>query len=618
MSAAAAENASAVPPSPPAASCCGGFRWRGFLLTLLIGPGIFAAATAFKESMALGIEGVVQLAAILGTILALVIFTFRNGLKGSAYWKFVGILAVLGGLTAAAVRFEKFDGDMRPIFSMRITPALQYNPTLAERSAAKIDANRAARAAAVAAAKAKAASEKPAAAAAGTAAPAGTAVAEASPPSAPATPAQVESSAPPALPPLSDDEAAAQAAIGLSWQPAPADFPGFLGGDRLGVVRSVKLDPDWNTNPPKELWRQSVGLGWSGFSVAGKLAITQEQRRGDEAVVAYDLETGTEVWEHLDRGVNFQETMGGNGPRATPTIYRGRVYALGATGVLNCLELSSGRLIWRKEILPDPANQNLTWAMSGSPLAAGDLIVVGPGVKPGRSLVAYRWTDGREAWASGDDAAGYGSPQLCTLYGTPQILVLNGERLVSHDPATGKQLWNHPWVTAGTQRINTTQPMVLAEYGVKEPEGAVFIASGYAHGCALLQVKKSGDAWSCEKEPLWQNLNLKAKFSNMVIREGCVFGLDEGIMVCVDLATGKQKWKGGRYGHGQILLVDDLILVQSEAGKVHLVAADPYKRKELGSIEALPDRTWNTLALAGDLLLVRNDSAAICYRLKTK
>lgn len=609
MSAAAAENASAVPPSPPAASCCGGFRWRGLLLILLIGPGIFAAASAFKDSMALGIEGVVQLAAILGTILALAIFTFRNGLKGSAYWKFVGIMAVLGGLTAAAVRFEKFDGDMRPIFSMRLTPTLQYNPTLAERSAAQIDANRAARAA-----KAKAASEKPA----GTAAPAGTAVAEASPPPAPATPAGSESSPPPALPPLTAEEAAAQAAIGLSWQPAPTDFPGFLGGDRLGVVRSVKLDPDWNANPPKELWRQSVGLGWSGFSVVGKLAVTQEQRRGDEAVVAYDLETGAEAWEHLDRGVNFQEAMGGNGPRATPTIYRGRVYALGATGVLNCLELSSGRLIWRKEILPDPNTQNLTWAMSGSPLATGDLVVVGPGVKPGRSLVAFHWTDGHEVWASGDDAAAYGSPQLCSLYGVPQILILNGERLVGHDPASGKQLWNFPWVTAGTQRINTTQPMVLAEYGVNEPEGAVFIASGYAHGCALLQVKKEGDSWSCAKEPLWQNLNLKAKFSNMVIREGCVFGLDEGIMVCVDLKTGKQKWKGGRYGHGQILLVDDLIVVQSEAGKVYLVAADPDKRKELGSIDALPDRTWNTLTLSGDLLLVRNDSQAICYRLKTK
>lgn len=554
-----------VTPPQSNAGCCDGLRWRRGL-TILLGGLLACGLTLWvRSAYAIGIEGVLILALGGATVLALGIWTvFGSGLRGSARTKLITGASILTALVVAIFRFDHFEGDMLPVFGYRFsaTKAQNLDAYLAARKKPAVELTQ------VASGKA---------------------------------PAEDGSfNAPAAEIPPADETV------------FPTDYPGFLGADRLAVVKGLKLSQDWATNPPKELWRHPVGLGWSAFAAVGERIVTQEQRHGDEAVVCYDLNTGNAQWEHVDQGVRFAETMGGDGPRATPLIHRGRVYALGATGILNCLDLVTGKPIWRRKILPDPAKQNIFWAMSGSPLAVDDAIVVSPGL-PGRSLVAYDRTDGHELWAVGDDPAAYGSPQLTTLHGTKQILILNGEHLCAHEPSTGKMLWNYPWVTAGPQRINTTQPMTLADFGLNEPANAVFIASGYGHGCALLEIKKTGETWAAEK--LWENLTMKAKMSNMVIYGNHVYGLDEGIMACVELASGKQTWKGGRYGHGQMLLVGDVILVQTEAGKVVLLAADPAKRRELASLPALSSRTWNNPILVGRKLIVRNDIEAACYEL---
>jgi outer membrane protein assembly factor BamB len=394
----------------------------------------------------------------------------------------------------------------------------------------------------------------------------------------------------------------------VAIEPSPAkatDFPAYRGRQRDGIVHGPALVRDWKVHPPRMLWRQPVGGGYAAFAVAGNVAVTIEQRRDSEAVVCYDTVTGGQLWLH-SYPAHFSESLGGDGPRATPTIADGEVYSLGATGRLVCLDLKSGGPKWEVNILED--NENLPWGMSGSPLVYDQVVVVNPGVQrstaSGKAVVAYDRATGRPVWSTGNSKAGYSSPMLATLAGRRQILLLDGEGLAGYDAQSGNELWRFPWQTF--QDINVAQPVVL--------EGdRVFISSGYEKGCAMVQVTDSAGQWNAV--PLWQNQSMHCKFTSPVASKGFLYGLDEGILTCVDQASGERKWRDGRYGHGQLLLADDLLVILSETGKLVLVEATPSGHHELGRIPALEGKTWNTPALADGKAFVRNSEEMACYDL---
>jgi outer membrane protein assembly factor BamB len=380
-------------------------------------------------------------------------------------------------------------------------------------------------------------------------------------------------------------------------------FSEFLGPNRLGVITGIQLARDWSTDPPQKIWRQPIGLGWSAFAVSGARAITQEQRGEKELIVCYELMTGRPAWSHTNL-VRFSETLGGDGPRATPTIQDRRVYAMGATGILDCLDEVTGKLIWTREVLRENGLNNISWGKSCSPLLFGDAVIVTGGAEETRSLLAYHKITGQALWQSGRTQASYCSPTVATIAGHRQILIVNAQNVSAHDPHEGRILWEYSWRSDWPK---VTQPLALEN-------DRVFIAAGYGLGCVMLQLSRSdANGWSVSE--LWKNRNLKPKFTNLVRRDGCIYGLDDGTLVCLDLATGERKWKEGRYGHGQVLLVDDLLLIQAESGDVVLVEANPKEHRELGRFSAIKGKTWNNPVLAGTYLLVRNDQEAACYKL---
>lgn len=398
---------------------------------------------------------------------------------------------------------------------------------------------------------------------------------------------------------------------------ADRDHPGFLGAERDGVVRGVQLDADWAHRPPRELWRRPVGLGWSGFAVAGRLAVTQEQRGPQESVVGYDLLTGAERWIHVD-DVRFADEHG-DGPRATPALVGGRVFTLGGTGLLNCLDAQSGQRIWQQQVLAQPDQQNLLWGMSGSPLVVDDRVVVTPGGGPGRAVMAFACRDGQPVWSRGDDPAAYASPAVVQLAGQTQLLSFNGAGVRGFALADGQPLWLCPWITQGErQRVNVAQPLVVtfADAAASRDEGLILVSSGYEMGTALLRVSQQQGNWQVAE--LWHSRQLKSKMSNFVVRDGYIYGFDSGILTCLDLRDGQRMWKRGRYGHGQLLLVADLLLIQAETGEVLLVEATAEEHRELASLAALDGKTWNHAALAGNVLVVRNDREAAAYELPEK
>lgn len=382
------------------------------------------------------------------------------------------------------------------------------------------------------------------------------------------------------------------------------DYPQFLGPDRTAIITGNKLNPDWETHPPRLLWKQSIGAGWSAFSVSGNRALTQEQRGNKEGVVCYDLTSGQTLWSHFDQA-RYQTVLAGTGPRATPTISDSTVYTLGATGILNCLDLRSGTVYWSKDIVADNDATIPQWGMSGSPLLLDSLVVVSAGGQNGRSLVAYHKDTGALIWAGGDDLAGYSSPMIASVLQTPHILIFNNSHVVAHEPRAGKVLWKFPWI-GQTEKV--AQPVVL-------PGGRVFVTTGYGVGSKLLRIEKVADG-AFKVSTVWESKRLKAKFTNVVHRDGFIYGLDDGILVCLDLADGKRRWKNGRYGHGQLLMVDGLLLVVTEKGDVVLVAAQPDAFHELARMKGIQGKTWNNPTLAGPYLLIRNSKEAACFELR--
>jgi len=359
---------------------------------------------------------------------------------------------------------------------------------------------------------------------------------------------------------------------------------------------------DWQTNMPKERWRHPVGDAWSSFTIVGERLFTQEQRGPLECVVCYNADTGLELWRHEDTA-RYETAQGGIGPRATPTVTEDAVFSLGATGILNALDPLTGAKIWQRNVCDDAESSMIEWGMSGSPMIYENTVIVDAGGYKNKAVIAYDRTTGETVWASGNHQAGYATPRLETIQGTMTLLIFHGDGLQGLDPATGQLLWEYPWTNQ--YKINVAQPMLFGDH--------LFLSSGYDSGCVLidpttLQEGKPAEVWP-------PNKNLKLKFNEAVQRENHVYGLDDGILACIDAKTGKRLWKGGRYRHGQVLLWGDKLIVQAESGDVAVVEASPKEFKEVTRLAALSDRTWNLPIVNRGRLYARNASEAVCYEL---
>lgn len=402
---------------------------------------------------------------------------------------------------------------------------------------------------------------------------------------------------------------------GAATAPAPtpqgvADMPRFLGTKGDGVLPEPDWQTDWKAHPPREVWRIKVGDGWSGFAVAGGRAITQEQRDAQEYVTCYDISNGKLLWAHADTA-RFDEAMGGIGPRSTPTVDVAHkvVFSLGAKGLLNCLDLDSGKLRWSKDILKDSGTtKNPEWGKSAAPLIVGENIVCSGGDN-GASLIAYRCSDGQFAWKAGEDGGSYSSPVLLTLAGREQIVNLNTNSVTGHDPASGAVLWRFDW------------PGVFPKVGqpVQVTLERIFITTSYGLKSHLLEIKADATTGKMTVSSVVSGSAPRTKFSSASVFGAHAYAMDEGTFCCVDLATGERGWREGRYGFGQQIRVgDQWMIVQAEKGFVALVKANPERLEEAAKLDALHSKTWNPPTLAGRYLILRNDREAVCFELAAK
>ncbi len=400
------------------------------------------------------------------------------------------------------------------------------------------------------------------------------------------------------LVPPSGNESTALALAPTAAERDDAEWSGFRGSRRDGIVRGAHIETDWSRTPPVELWRREIGPGWSSFAVRGDLFYTQEQRGDDEVVACYDATTGKPVWTQRDRA-RFFESNGGAGPRATPTLSGGRVYAFGATGILNALDARHGAVVWSRNVASDISMEVPFWGFSSSPLVVDDVVIVAAAGQ----LVAYNRASGDPRWRGPVHGGGYSSPQLLTIDGVAQILLMSGFGATSVALADGKSLWEHQW--PGSPIV---QPALTAD-------GDILIAASGGSGTRRIAVGHSARGWTVEER--WTSIGLKPYFNDFVVHKSHAFGFDGRILASIDLEDGQRKWKGGRYGNGQLVLLpdQDLLLVLSEEGELALVAATPERFTELARFQAIEGKTWNHPVLVGDVLLVRNGQEMAAFRL---
>lgn len=377
-----------------------------------------------------------------------------------------------------------------------------------------------------------------------------------------------------------------------------AEWPGFRGPNRDGIVRGVKIETDWSASSPTELWRRQIGPGCSSFSVHGTLFYTQEQRGEDEIVSCYNMISGEPVWIHRD-AARFWDSHAGAGPRSTPTLSKGRVYTMGATGILNVLDAADGEVVWSRNAASDSDTELPGWGFTSSPLVVDDVVIVATA----GSLAAYDIDTGDPSWFGPDGSTGYSSPHLLAIAGVEQILLMNGVGAISVAPADGSLLWEFPWPL--DDRI--LQPALAAN-------GDLLLNTGGAEGMRRIRVSKGRDGWTLHEQ--WTSVQLKSFFNDFVVHKGHAFGFTGPSLACIDLGDGKRQWRGGRYGGQIILLADqDLLLVLTEKGEVVLVEAVPEQLTEIARFPAIEGKTWNHPVLVGDILLVRNTQEMAAFRL---
>jgi outer membrane protein assembly factor BamB len=385
------------------------------------------------------------------------------------------------------------------------------------------------------------------------------------------------------------------------------DWPEFRGPARDSKVLGT-VSTDGERFSPKLLWKQRVGPGWSSFAIVGDYLYTQEQRGEEEAIVCYSASTGKEKWSSSVTA-RFYEVIAGAGPRATPTFHENRIYALGATGKLVCLDAVSGKEHWVRDIGEDSGAKPPQWGFSSSPLVLEKVVIVVAGGPNGKGTLGYDLESGKLLWAKGEATHSYSSAQAAIFFGVSQVLVASDYGLESFRPANGELLWKHAWEIAGMNRV--TQPNIIGE-------GEILLSTGVGseRGTRRIRIQKNPEGWT--EQTVWTSQRLKPYYNDFVTHNGYAYGFDDAIFVCIDLADGKTKWKGGRYGHGQVLLLaeQNRLLVISDEGKIVLLEATPEELRELSRFQAIQGKTWNHPVIAHGKLYVRNGEEMACFDLK--
>ncbi len=382
---------------------------------------------------------------------------------------------------------------------------------------------------------------------------------------------------------------------------ARGDWPQWGGPQRDFKVTGVKLAETWSTSAPRQVWRRRLGDGYSSVVAANKRLLTMYRGDDREHVVALEVHTGKTIWQHAYdvqflEGTNVEQF--GPGPLSTPLIVENRICAVGVTGLLHCLDLDSGTVIWKRDLLRDLRGTNLFRGYSASPIAYRDTVILPVG-GPGRGLVAFRLKDGSVAWQKHDFAISHVSPIMIRIGEDDQLVVLAEKLIAGVDPVTGRILWQHPHPIAGGYVSSTP---------IWGDEGRLFFSAAYGAGSRCLQI--TGNSNKTVVKEIWHSRRMRVHHSN-VIRVGDVVYGSSGdfaalIFTALDLKTGKVLWQQRQLGRASCIYVDRKFIVLQEDGTLMLATMTPKGMTVHSNVKLFDSRAWTSPTLDGKRLYIRN------------
>lgn len=399
----------------------------------------------------------------------------------------------------------------------------------------------------------------------------------------------------------------AAASSALSQVAAPAEWFQWRGPDRDGISQETGLLQDWPKAGPTQVWRATgAGSGYSSFSSAGGRLYTLGARAGNEYVMAFDRATGQKVWEYLN-GRRYENDRG-DGPRSTPTVDGDRLYVLGGSGDLTCLEHATGKKVWSINLIQKFGGRNPYWGYSESPLIVGDRLLVNAG-GPRASIVAIAKADGATLWQNHADEAGYSSPMLMRTGSLNQVIFFTGSRTLAVDSRDGRLLWSYNKVANGTANIAT--PIVRGT--------RVFLSSDYGTGAALLDVRAAGNLASASE--VYFTRDMRNHHASSVLIDDHVYGFSSSILTALKFDTGTTAWRDRSIGKGSLAFADKRLYLYSENGIVGLAEASPTGYREHGRFtlaqqSGLP--TWSHPIVSGGLLIIRDQDNVYAYNVRAK
>ena len=378
----------------------------------------------------------------------------------------------------------------------------------------------------------------------------------------------------------------------------------WRGPNRDGISHETGLITSWPEAGPREVWRISLGDGFSGISISNGRAYTMYAKGEDEIVVCFDAKTGEEIWRYLD-DYRFENRQGGDGPRSTPTVDGDSVYVLSAHGRLVALDALTGKEQWGYDFTKVFESKVPQHGFSTSPVVEGNLLLVEVGGTENRAIIAFNKENGDIVWNTQDDSSAYSSPITVTIHNVRQAIFFTAEGLVSVSPQDGQVYWRYTLHTS--YNVNAATPVFIA------PD-KIFISSSYDTGAALVQIEETDGKLSVSE--IWRSRVMKNHFGSSILHEGYLYGFDDGTLKCIEANTGEEQWRNRGFRKGTLILADGHLIVLGEGGNLALVKASHAEYLEVAQSQILNGRCWTAPSVSRGKLYLRNNEELVCLDLK--
>ena len=369
-----------------------------------------------------------------------------------------------------------------------------------------------------------------------------------------------------------------------------ADWPRWRGPDLNGISQETGWSFQWPAGGPKQLWKVSVGIGFSSLSVSQGRVYTLGHADNTDTVFCFDAKSGTPVWK-FSYMAKLDPKYYEGGPSATPTVDGDRIYTFSKQGLVLCLDAAKGTVIWSNNVMESLKLEMPNWGFASSVLVEDDACFVNAGM----AGTAFDKKTGKVLWSSGKGEAGYSTPVPFDAGGERAVALCLKQDVAAVRVKDGKELWRYLWKTGWD--VNAADPIISG--------GKIFISSGYNHGGVLLDVS------SGKPKPIWENKNMRNHFASCVLLSGFLYGFDGDAgkatttLKCLDLATGEVKWEE-RTGVGGLMAADGKLIVLTEKGELMVVAATPDGFKPISRAQVLGGKCWTTPVLANGQIFCRN------------